>query len=105
MKTAMLATAIAAALGPLFAAESFAGSKPVVVKPIIVSCFRGPWHEVIIDRPTTRMIDSLVGAGYDLATATAIGERICRDQEAVGNVERLTDVTVETLNLAPLYRR
>ncbi|KIN70892.1 hypothetical protein Z945_3356 [Sulfitobacter noctilucae] len=52
---------------------------------IVVSCFRGPWKEVIWDRPNAVFIDSLVSVGYDFSTAQAIGERVCRDQRLVGN--------------------
>jgi hypothetical protein len=52
---------------------------------IVVSCYRGPWKEVIWDRPNAVFIDSLVDVGYDYSTAAAIGERICRDQNLVGN--------------------
>ena len=52
---------------------------------IVVSCYRGPWKEVIWDRPNAVFIDSLVNVGYDYSTAAAIGERICRDKNLVGN--------------------
>ncbi len=52
---------------------------------IVVSCYRGPWKEVIWDRPNPVFIDSLVSVGYDFSTATSIAERICRDQGLVGN--------------------
>jgi len=52
---------------------------------IVVSCYRGPWKEVIWDRPNAVFIDSLVNVGYNYSTASAIAERICRDQNLVGN--------------------
>ncbi len=52
---------------------------------IVVSCFRGPWREVIWDRPNAVFIDTLVSVGYDFSTAQAIGERVCRDITLVGN--------------------
>ena len=52
---------------------------------IVVSCYRGPWNEVIWDRPNAVFIDTLVSVGYDYSTAQAIGERVCRDQNLVGN--------------------
>ena len=52
---------------------------------IVVSCFRGPWNEVIWDRPNAIFVDSLVNVGYDFPTASAIAERVCRDQNLVGN--------------------
>ncbi|MGI3170325.1 hypothetical protein ACRARG_14340 [Pseudooceanicola sp. C21-150M6] len=52
---------------------------------IHVSCFRGPWKEVIWDRPNAIFLDDLHEIGYDYATARAIGERICRDATLVGH--------------------
>lgn len=52
---------------------------------IVVSCYRGPWKEVIWDRPNAVFVDSLVSVGYDFSTAAAIAERVCRDQTLVGN--------------------
>lgn len=52
---------------------------------IVVSCFRGPWKEVIWDRPNAVFIDTLVSVGYDFSTAQAIGERVCRDDRLVGD--------------------
>lgn len=60
------------------------GAYAAGAKVITVSCFRGPWKEVIWDRPNSVFIDSLVRVGYDYPTATAIGERVCRDDALVG---------------------
>ncbi|SFD56288.1 hypothetical protein [Roseivivax sediminis] len=54
---------------------------------IVVSCFRGPWKDVIWDRPNSNFVDSLVAIGYDFPTAHAVAERVCRDDELVGNPE------------------
>lgn len=56
---------------------------------IIVSCYRGPWKDVIWDRPNAVFIDSLVAIGYDFPTAQAIGTRVCRDDALVGDPEAL----------------
>ena len=56
---------------------------------IVVSCFRGPWTEVIWDRPNAVFVDSLVAIGYTFPTAHAIAERVCRDEALVGNPEGL----------------
>ncbi len=59
---------------------------PVVERVMItVSCFRGPWEEVIWDRPEPVFIDSLVSAGYTFPEAHAIAERVCRDSGGVGS--------------------
>ena len=105
MKTAFFATVIAAALAaPLVTATAaVAGSKgAVVVKPtIVVSCFRGPWHDVIWDRPNAKFIDSLVEAGYDFPTAHAIGERLCRDDAIVGKHEDMRTQMYKTMEQSP----
>ena len=51
---------------------------------IVVSCWRGPWQEVIWDRPNAVFVDTLVSVGYDYSTADAIATRICRDPNLVG---------------------
>ncbi|MHA6346901.1 hypothetical protein [Roseivivax sp. CAU 1761] len=56
---------------------------------IVVSCFRGPWKEVIWDRPNSNFVQSLVAIGYDYPTAHAVAERVCRDDELVNNPEGL----------------
>lgn len=56
---------------------------------ITVSCYRGPWEDVIWDRPNSVFIDSLVTVGYDINTASSIAERICRDADLVGDKEGL----------------
>ena len=39
---------------------------------IHVSCYRGPWNDVIWDRPNSVFVDSLVAVGYDFSTAHAV---------------------------------
>ncbi|NCO22718.1 MAG: hypothetical protein GW905_12135 [Rhodobacterales bacterium] len=72
---------------------------------ITVSCFRGPWREVIWDRPNAVFIDSLINAGYDHPTAFAIGQRICRDSALVGNLDRLRSEAIRVLQASPAHRR
>ena len=58
--------------------------------PVIhVSCYRGPWKDVIWDRPNAVFLDSLRAIGYDFPTSSAIAERICRDQNLVGHPEAM----------------
>ncbi|MAQ86173.1 hypothetical protein [Psychromarinibacter halotolerans] len=64
---------------------------------IKVSCFRGPWKEVIWDRPNPEFIDSLVAAGYDYPTAHAMAERVCRDRAGVGNSAALRETARSVL--------
>jgi len=72
---------------------------------ITVSCFRGPWNDVIWDRPNAVFIDSLINAGYDHPTALAIGERICRDAALVGNLDRLRNESIRVIRASPAHRR
>lgn len=67
---------------------------PTVVNTVqvTVSCFRGPWTEVIWDRPNPVFIDSLVNAGYTFPEAHAIGERVCRDASTVDRPDRAVQV-------------
>lgn len=52
---------------------------------VTISCFRGPWQDVIWDRPEPVFVDSLVAAGYTFPEAHAISERVCRDIDGVDN--------------------
>ncbi|WP_108485006.1 hypothetical protein [Oceaniglobus ichthyenteri] len=71
---------------------------------VTVSCYRGPWNDVIWDRPNGVFIDSLVAVGYDLPTAHAIGERICRDPALVYNPDRLRAEAIRVLRNSPARR-
>lgn len=58
---------------------------------IIVSCYRGPKKLVYWDRANPEFYDSLRAAGFSAPTAHAIGNRICRDQSLVDNLEAMKD--------------
>lgn len=59
---------------------------------VTVSCFRGPWEDVIWDRPNPAFIDSLVNVGYTFPEAHAIAERVCRDPDTVGRPDAIVAV-------------
>lgn len=77
-----VASLMAVTTAPAFATQHTNGVQPGVVT---VSCFRGPWEEVIWDRPNAIFIDSLVALGYSYTEANGIGERVCRDEATVDN--------------------
>lgn len=89
IKKIVLAAVVAAVGVPAFADHykhrnySYGSYGPTGYQ-IVVSCFRGPWNEVIWDRPNAVFVDSLVSVGYDYSTADAIATRVCRDQNLVG---------------------
>lgn len=98
MKKLVIGVAMAAALAsPALAGDyhhkHYSHAKPDIARfqggTIVVSCFRGPWKEVIWDRPNSNFVDSLVAIGYDYPNAHAIAERVCRDDELVNNPEGL----------------
>lgn len=68
---------------------------------VTISCFRGPWQEVIWDRPNPVFIDSLVNVGYSFFEAQAIGERLCRDPSTVDQPERAVQVMNQILAQNP----
>ena len=76
---------------------------PAAVRPmtIQISCFRGPWREIIWDRAEARFTDDLVAYGYSYAEADAIGTRICRDPEGVDNPQNLVGVLRGILRTQP----
>lgn len=65
--------------------------RQVITRTVTISCFRGPWTEVIWDRPEPAFLESLAAFGYRPAEALAIGETVCRDQNLVGNPEGQKD--------------
>ncbi|MDA7430036.1 hypothetical protein PGB28_16340 [Primorskyibacter aestuariivivens] len=91
MKRALIGAALFAALAaPVMAGgkghhHKNYGSHSAGSVTIVVSCYRGPWQEVIWDRPNPVFIDTLVQAGYDYPNAHAIAERVCRDPTLVNN--------------------
>ena len=68
---------------------------------VTVSCYRGPWKDVIWDRPEPIFTDSLVAVGYDFSNALAIGNRICRDITLVGNPQGLKAAMEAIIAAAP----
>ena len=58
---------------------------------ITISCFRGPWKDVIWDRPNAVFIDDLVQIGYTLTEASWLAERVCRDEYGVYDEEYIVD--------------
>lgn len=68
---------------------------------VTVSCFRGPFSEVIWDRPNPVFIDSLVSIGYTFPEAHAIGERVCRDPSTVDRPDAAVAVMSRILTQNP----
>ena len=73
----------------------------VISATVTISCFRGPWEEVIWDRPEPVFVDSLVGIGYTYPEAHAIGERVCRDSPGVGNPENIRSTMLNIIESEP----
>lgn len=81
-------------------------SPEVIIATVTVSCFRGPWQDVIWDRPEPVFVDSLVNAGYTYPESFAIAERVCRDSTGVGNPENLRATMLGIIaNEPPNWRR
>jgi len=84
----------------LLAAPTLAAAQNRAVT-IQIACFRGPWHEIIWDRPEVSFTDGLVAYGYSYAEAEAIGFRVCRDPEGVDNPQHSVDVVHQILRTNP----
>lgn len=54
-----------------------------------VSCYRGPWKQVIWDRANPDFIASLEVHGLSAVDARVIADSICRDPRLVNNPEGL----------------
>lgn len=68
---------------------------------ILVSCFRGPWNEVIWDKANPNFVQSLVDAGYGQQEATSIANYICRDPRLVDNPIALAKEVRAAVRAAP----
>lgn len=99
------ASLIAALALPGMAQADHKTHKTAVAKQITVSCYRGPWKDVIWDRPNAVFIDSLVAVGYKFSTAHAIGERVCRDRSLVGDTDALKAEMQRIWRESPARRR
>ena len=74
----------------------------VVQAPTVtVSCYRGPWEQIIWDHPQAPFTDSLVAYGYSYERANAIAQRVCRDATLVGRPDALRDTTMQILRSTP----
>lgn len=106
MKKFILGAAMAAGLAVPASAGSY--SKTIYQfsnDVIIVSCFRGPWKDVIWDRPNSNFIDSLIKIGYDYPTSHAIAERVCRDDWLVGNKDGMKQEMIRIYRESPEFRK
>lgn len=99
------ASLIAALALPGMAQADHKTNKTAATKQVVVSCYRGPWEDVIWDRPNAIFVDSLVNVGYDFPTAHAIAERICRDRLLVGDTDALKAEMQRILRERPARRR
>jgi hypothetical protein len=88
-KALILATALAglASQGSAQALDALSGNYWTTGGTVVVSCYRGPWRDVIWDRPEGVFIESLVTVGYDYPSALAIATRVCRDRLLVGDLD------------------
>jgi hypothetical protein len=66
-----------------------------------IECFRGPWQEIIWDRPEVGFTDDLVAYGYSFAEAEAIGTRVCRDPQGIDDPHYLVGVVRHLLRTQP----
>ena len=110
MKTLMLASvAIVGLAGGAIAhdrhshshSHSHSGSVSARGNTIVVSCYRGPQKVVYWDRANPAFYDSLRAAGYSASTSQAIGDRICRDQSLVDNLEAMKAEVSRIIRITP----
>ncbi len=98
LKAALVGLAMAAGAVPALAQD---GTTAVATGTVVASCYRGPLHETLWDRPEGVFLDSLVGAGYDYLTAQAIADRICKDESLVDDPEVLRAALARIMAASP----
>lgn len=104
MKTLLIAAIAASGFATAAQADSNSdrvGAQLAGGQKIIVSCYRGPQVQVYWDRANPEFYDSLRAAGYSPSTAHAIGDRICRDQSLVGNLEEMRAAVAQVIRTTP----
>lgn len=99
MRLLTLTAAALLALPTVAAAQSRHTAAQTVT--IQIACFRGPWQEIIWDRPEVSFTDDLVAYGYSEADALAIGTRICRDPQGVTDPAHMVGVLQQILRTQP----
>ena len=104
MKFSLLATALVAGVTAVVGTAATARGT-VTPGVVTVSCFRGPWTEVIWDRPNPVFVDSLVAVGYDFPTAQAIATRVCKDIAGVGNPDHVKARMEQALHESPQWMK
>lgn len=70
-------------------AQSMPSPSDTSARQITISCYRGPTRTVAWDRANAVFLDDLRQLGYSQTQATAIGERVCRDEYGVDNPDHL----------------
>ena len=105
MRLAILALSAAAAVSFSVQGVSAQGATAASGPQIKVDCYRGPWEDVIWDRPERPFIESLMAAGYDLVAAEAIGEWVCRDPAGVNDPAALVAIARRVIAENPPKRR
>ncbi|QPM91986.1 hypothetical protein [Pseudooceanicola algae] len=70
------------------------------VYPVLASCYRGPWEDVIWDKANPEFMETLMQNGITPDAAEEIGERVCRDPALVGKPDLIIDRTRELMRLA-----
>jgi hypothetical protein len=78
-----------------------AATHAALADPVVVSCYRGPWKVVIWDHSNAEFIDSLMANGYGVATASAIADKVCRDERLVGDPDAMKAETERLIRLTP----
>ncbi len=72
-----------------------------MAQSVVVSCYRGPWKSVIVDRPNDVFVESLMEYGYTEVEATGIGNVICRDEDLVDDEAALAAAMQDLLVSTP----
>lgn len=92
---------LGAVLSTLLSTSAIAESSNV----IHVSCYRGPWTDVIWDYPMVTFTDDLEAYGYTPERALAIATSVCRDASLIDpvNGENLEGMKAKTQRLMLQY--
>lgn len=101
-RTTLTAICLMALSAPAVAHESTEHQKNVTQSHRIeLSCYRGPFKDVIWDRAYPNFVASLESYGYPRYQAQLMADSICRDPSFIDNPDAMKTSVIEMIKQTP----
>lgn len=101
MRSVLITAAVFAGISAQAPAQDLPSKSDANPNKITISCYRGPTKTVAWDRANAVFLDDLRQLGYSHAQATAIGERVCRDEYGVDNFDHMRETLMGLMRETP----